>query len=95
MCFISQGALCHRLEEHVLSLETHVDSADTSLAQQRESDDLHCFHCPLLPPHSTADYIHKVERCIKNLLEALDEVVDTFKKALYFLLVRVSQNLSS
>ena len=39
---------------------------------------------------ATAEYGPKIESCLKNLLDALDEVVDTFKKALYFLLIRVS-----
>ena len=44
---------------------------------------------PSLNILSTAEYGAKIESCLKSLLEALDEVVDTFKKALYFLLIRV------
>lgn len=34
-----QGALCHRLEEHVLSLEAHVDGATANLPQHRKPQD--------------------------------------------------------
>ena len=36
-----------------------------------------------------AEYGPKIEKCLGSLLDALAEVVDTFKKALYFLLIRV------
>ena len=77
----------------MLSLEAHVDGATTNLPQQRKSQDFPhkalIFHSY---PHLmlfTAEYGPKIESCLRSLLEALAEVVDTFKSALYFLLIRV------
>lgn len=80
----------------MLSLEAHVDGATTNLPQQRKLEHYLTSNDSLLSLtlsgyiFSTAEYGPKIESCLKNLLEALGEVVDTFKKALYFLLVRVS-----
>lgn len=73
-----------------------MDSAVTNLLQQRTpiilSPTNSCFVTFSLL--LAADYAHKMESCLSSLNDALHEVVDNFKKALYFLLVRVCWILS-
>ena len=79
----------------MLALEVHVDGASTNLPQQRKPE--LCFtrvswlisFSLLLIDFSAAEYGPKMESCLKNFLEVLDETVDTFKKALYFLQIKV------
>lgn len=81
-------ALCRRVEEHVVAIETAVSSLSPVTGQS-----LPCSLPPLSPSYLSTvppENWDVLDEPLTTLLSTLNSTVSIFKKALYFLILRVS-----